>query len=73
MYSVCQGLGIMSPRVAASSIGVVAVIRLYVFVVVVVSDWGTAPSAVLKAVSLTASIPVVVCILSRKNNSARIE
>lgn len=38
MYNVCQGLGIMSPRVAASSIGVVVVIRLYVFVVVVVSD-----------------------------------
>lgn len=70
MYNVCQGLGIMSPRVAASSIGVVAVIRLYVFVVVVVSDWGTAPPAVLKVVSLTAPIPVVVCILSRKNNSA---
>lgn len=61
----------MSPRVAARGIGVVAVIRLFVFVLAVVSDWGTVPSAVPNAVSLTAVILEVLCVSSFEGNSAQ--
>lgn len=61
----------MSPRVAAKGIGVVAVTRLCVVVVAVVSDWGAVPPAVPKVVSLTAAILAVVCVSPFKDDSVQ--